>query len=173
MTLFIWGRKNRNLKHAVQHVFYSELPLCQQYRGRQRWFLLKISLQTFALYYVHNVTDLEQFMPQSRLRPQSIICLKCFTIRNSFCLWGSLSLSQPHPLITARSKKKNKKQISFSGKVKGFCSSFLNIHITLIISVYFYFCIINTSSSHTNGYHANMENSDRSQIKCNAKMPTF
>lgn len=113
MTLFIWGRKNRNLKHAVQHVFYSELPLCQQYRGRQRWFLLKISLQTFALYYVHNVTALEQFMPQSRLRPQSIICLKCFTIRNSFCLWGSLSLSQPHPLITARSKKKQKTNFIF------------------------------------------------------------
>lgn len=72
MTLFIsliWGRKSTNLKHAVQHVFYSELPSCQQYRGRQRWFLLKISLQTFALYYVHNVTDLEHCMPQSRLRP--------------------------------------------------------------------------------------------------------
>lgn len=72
VTLFIsliWERKNTNLKHAVQHVFYSELPSCQQHRGKQRWFLLKINLQTFALYYVHNVTDLEHCLPQSRLRP--------------------------------------------------------------------------------------------------------
>lgn len=49
-----------------------------------------------------------------KVKALSIICLKYFAIRHSFCLWGSLSLSQPYPLITARGKKnKTKKKTTF------------------------------------------------------------
>lgn len=110
-----------------------------------------------------------------KVKALSIICLKYFAIRNSFCLWGSLSLSQPYPLITARGKKKTTKKnkttfIFWEGK--RFLQLFSKrIYYTDFFSVHF--CIINTSSSHTNGYHANMGNNNRSKFKCNARMPVF
>lgn len=99
-----------------------------------------------------------------KVKALSIICLKYFAIRHSFCLWGSLSLSQPYPLITARGKKnKQKKNFHFLLRSKVLQLFSTHIYYTDFFSVYF--CIINTSS-HTNGYHANMGNNNSSQFKC-------